>query len=140
MSPAQSALTDAGRRVADQAAPLGQPAGVARRYHTLRGEAGRTKAIARRGAYLGLTLGALSFTEDLGLTEPYGPPAVETHFVANTNRTALEEPFDEAAFTEYLLADVEAVQITPPLISERALLDRIADIIADPLDEASARL
>ena len=33
---------------------------IARRYHALRGEPGRTKAIARRGAYHGLTLGALS--------------------------------------------------------------------------------
>jgi adenosylmethionine-8-amino-7-oxononanoate aminotransferase len=32
------------------------------------------------------------------------------------------------------------VQIAPPLISDRALLDRIAEIIADTLDEASARL
>jgi adenosylmethionine-8-amino-7-oxononanoate aminotransferase len=32
------------------------------------------------------------------------------------------------------------VQIAPPLISDRQLLDRIADIIADTLDEASARL
>jgi adenosylmethionine-8-amino-7-oxononanoate aminotransferase len=32
------------------------------------------------------------------------------------------------------------LQIAPPLVSDRALLDRIADIIADTLDEASARL
>ena len=81
---------------------------IARRYHTLRGEPGRIKAIARRGAYHGLTLGALSFTDDPGLTEPYGQPAVETHFVANTSHAALAQPLDEAAFTEYLLADVEA--------------------------------
>jgi adenosylmethionine-8-amino-7-oxononanoate aminotransferase len=30
------------------------------------------------------------------------------------------------------------VQIAPPLISDRALLDRIADIIGNTLDEASA--
>jgi adenosylmethionine-8-amino-7-oxononanoate aminotransferase len=32
------------------------------------------------------------------------------------------------------------VQIAPPLISDRALLDRIADIIGNTLDEASAHL
>ncbi|MFJ8467197.1 aminotransferase class III-fold pyridoxal phosphate-dependent enzyme [Streptomyces swartbergensis] len=99
---------------------------IARRYHTLRGEAGRTKAIARRGAYHGLTLGALSFTDDPGLTEPYGPPAVETHFVANTNRTALEQPLGEAAFTDYLLADVEATVLA-------AGPESVAMLIAEPV-------
>jgi adenosylmethionine-8-amino-7-oxononanoate aminotransferase len=59
---------------------------IARKYHALRGEPGRTKAIAREGAYHGLTLGALSFTDDPGLTEPYGPPAIPTRFVSNTRR------------------------------------------------------
>ena len=58
-------------------------------YHALRGEPGRTKAISRRGAYHGLTIGALSLTDDPGLTEPYGPPAIETRFVSNTNRVGL---------------------------------------------------
>jgi adenosylmethionine-8-amino-7-oxononanoate aminotransferase len=61
---------------------------IARKYHTLRGEPGRTKAIARQGAYHGLTLGALSFTDDPGLTEPYGPPAILTRFVSDTRRPA----------------------------------------------------
>ena len=42
---------------------------IARRYHALRGEPGRTKAIARRGAYHGLTIGTLSLTDDPGLIE-----------------------------------------------------------------------
>lgn len=99
---------------------------IARRYHTLRGEPGRTKAIARRGAYHGLTLGALSFTDDPALTEPYGPPAVETHFVANTHRTATEQPLDEAAFTEHLLADVEATVLA-------AGPETVAMLIAEPV-------
>ncbi|MFI0445395.1 aminotransferase class III-fold pyridoxal phosphate-dependent enzyme [Actinomadura sp. 6N118] len=80
---------------------------IARRYHTLRGEPGRVKVIARSGAYHGLTLGALSFNDDPALTEPYGPPAVATTFVANTDRSLLPGPLDDAAFTAYLLADLE---------------------------------
>ena len=37
-------------------------------------------------------------------------------------------------------ASAPLVQIAPPLISDRALLDRIADILADTLAEASARI
>ncbi|WP_327589672.1 aminotransferase class III-fold pyridoxal phosphate-dependent enzyme [Nonomuraea sp. NBC_00507] len=81
---------------------------IVRRYHVLRGEPGRTKALARRGAYHGLTLGALSFTDHPELKEPYGPPAVPTTFVANTNRALLPEPLDDAAFTAHLLADAES--------------------------------
>ena len=81
---------------------------IARRYHTLRGEPGRTKAIARRGAYHGLTLGALSLTDDPGLKEPYGPPAIRTRFVANTRRFGLPEEFaPDAAYTAHLLGEVE---------------------------------
>ncbi|MEU0842791.1 aminotransferase class III-fold pyridoxal phosphate-dependent enzyme [Streptomyces sp. NPDC005962] len=99
---------------------------IARKYHALRGEPGRTKAIARHGAYHGLTLGALSFTDDPGLTQPYGPAAVTTRFIADTNRARLPEPLDDAAFTELLLADAEA-----------AILDEgpetIAMLIAEPV-------
>jgi adenosylmethionine-8-amino-7-oxononanoate aminotransferase len=99
---------------------------MARKYHVLRGEPGRTKAISRRGAYHGLTLGALSLTDDPGLTEPYGTPAIKTRFVANTNRSGLPDLADDAAFTAYLLADLEA-----------AVLDEgpetIAMLIAEPV-------
>jgi adenosylmethionine-8-amino-7-oxononanoate aminotransferase len=89
---------------------------IARKYHTLRGEPGRIKALARRGAYHGLTLGALSLTDDAALTQPYGAPAIETRFVANTRRAGLE----------FLLRDLEA-----------AILDEgpetIAMLIAEPV-------
>ncbi|MEU9331132.1 aminotransferase class III-fold pyridoxal phosphate-dependent enzyme [Streptomyces canus] len=82
---------------------------IARRYHALRGEPGREKAISRRGAYHGLTIGALSLTDDPGLREPYGPGAIETRFVSNTNRFGLAPEFaDDAAFAAHLLAEVEA--------------------------------
>ena len=96
---------------------------IALKYHAQRGEPGRTKAIARRGAYHGLTLGALAFTDDPGLTKPFGAPAVRTRFVANTNRYRAPEVAD---FTAYLLADVEAA-----ILAEGP--DTIAMLIAEPV-------
>ncbi|MDQ1043457.1 aminotransferase class III-fold pyridoxal phosphate-dependent enzyme [Streptomyces sp. V4I2] len=103
---------------------------ITRRYHALRGEPGRTKAISRRGAYHGLTIGALSLTDDPGLREPYGPGAIETRFVSNTNRfgLALEAPenMDDHTYTARLLAELEA-----------AILDEgpetVAMLIAEPV-------
>ncbi|MGY0057791.1 aminotransferase class III-fold pyridoxal phosphate-dependent enzyme [Streptomyces sp. LZ34] len=103
---------------------------IARRYHVLRGEPGRTKAISRRGAYHGLTLGALSFTDDPGLREPYGPGAIETRFVSNTNRYGLAPEYvdeaDDTAFTARLLAELEAA-----ILAEGP--ETIAMLIAEPV-------
>ncbi|MFG2471444.1 aminotransferase class III-fold pyridoxal phosphate-dependent enzyme [Streptomyces canus] len=100
---------------------------IARKYHTLRGEPGRVKALSRRGAYHGLTLGALSFTDDPGLKEPYGPPAVETRFVSNTNRFGLAPEFaDDATYTAHLLAELEA-----EILAEGP--ETIAMLIAEPV-------
>ncbi|GAA4310364.1 aspartate aminotransferase family protein [Streptomyces venetus] len=100
---------------------------IARRYHALRGEGGRTKAIARRGAYHGLTLGALSLTDDPGLREPYGPGAIETRFVSNTNRFGLAPEYvDDETFTARLLAELEAA-----ILAEGP--ETIAMLIAEPV-------
>ncbi|WP_326686657.1 aminotransferase class III-fold pyridoxal phosphate-dependent enzyme [Streptomyces sp. NBC_01795] len=103
---------------------------IARRYHALRGEAGRTKAISRHGAYHGLTIGALSLTDDAGLREPYGPGAIETRFVSNTNRFGLapEAPgsMDDATFTSRLLTELETA-----ILAEGP--ETIAMLIAEPV-------
>lgn len=100
---------------------------IARKYHAVRGEPGRTKAISRRGAYHGLTLGALSLTDDPGLKEPYGPPAIETRFVSHTNRFGLSPEFaDDAAYTAHLLAELEAA-----ILAEGP--ETIAMLIAEPV-------
>ncbi|MGW0337539.1 aminotransferase class III-fold pyridoxal phosphate-dependent enzyme [Streptomyces sp. NPDC003011] len=100
---------------------------IARRYHALRGEEGRTKAISRRGAYHGLTIGALSLTDDPGLREPYGPGAIDTTFVANTNRFGLAPGYvDDEVFTARLLAELEAA-----ILAEGP--DTIAMLIAEPV-------
>jgi adenosylmethionine-8-amino-7-oxononanoate aminotransferase len=100
---------------------------IARKYHALRGEPGRAKALSRRGAYHGLTLGALSLTDDPGLKEPYGPPAIETRFVSNTNRFGLAPEFaDDTTYTAYLLAELEA-----EILAEGP--ETIAMLIAEPV-------
>ncbi|MDX3230176.1 aminotransferase class III-fold pyridoxal phosphate-dependent enzyme [Streptomyces sp. ME19-01-6] len=103
---------------------------IARRYHALRGESGRVKAIARRGAYHGLTIGALSLTDDPGLREPYGPGAIETRFVSNTNRFDLgpeaAENADDDVYTTRLLAELEAA-----ILAEGP--QTIAMLIAEPV-------
>jgi adenosylmethionine-8-amino-7-oxononanoate aminotransferase len=100
---------------------------IARKYHALRGEPRRTKAISRRGAYHGLTLGALSLTDDPGLTEPFGPPAIETVFVSNTSRFGQPSEFaDDALFTRHLLAELEGA-----IVAEGP--ETIAMLIVEPV-------
>ncbi|MFH0180542.1 aminotransferase class III-fold pyridoxal phosphate-dependent enzyme [Streptomyces cacaoi] len=100
---------------------------IARRYHALRGEPGRVKAISRRGAYHGLTIGALSLTDDPGLRDPYGPGAIETRFVSNTNRFGLApEYIDDDVYATRLLAELEAA-----ILAEGP--ESIAMLIAEPV-------
>ncbi|MGW7170642.1 aminotransferase class III-fold pyridoxal phosphate-dependent enzyme [Streptomyces sp. NPDC054884] len=100
---------------------------IARRYHALRGEPGRVKAISRRGAYHGLTIGALSLTDDPGLREPYGPGAIDTRFVSNTNRFGLAPEFaDDDVYANHLLAELEAA-----ILAEGP--ETIAMLIAEPV-------
>jgi len=100
---------------------------IARKFHALRGEPRRTKAISRRGAYHGLTIGTLSLTDDPGLTEPFGPPAIETLFVSNTSRFGQPSEFaGDADFTRHLLAELEGA-----IVAEGP--ETIAMLIAEPV-------
>jgi adenosylmethionine-8-amino-7-oxononanoate aminotransferase len=58
---------------------------LARQYHLANGEGQRSKAIARKVAYHGVTLGSLSFTGLTGSRTPFEPLAVPTTFVSNTD-------------------------------------------------------
>jgi adenosylmethionine-8-amino-7-oxononanoate aminotransferase len=100
---------------------------IARTHHIANGEPGRTKAIARDTAYHGLTLGALSFTGLPGLREPFGPPAIETRHVSNTN--AFRSPVQGEDLTRHLLAELDAaIQEEGP--------EQVAMIIAEPAQNA----
>jgi adenosylmethionine-8-amino-7-oxononanoate aminotransferase len=98
---------------------------IARQFHLARGEPGRTKAIARRVAYHGVTLGALALTGVEPMKEPFGPPAIDVRHVANTNAFRPEggDP----------LADLErAVEEEGP--------ESIALIVAEPVQNAGGCL
>src|ERR671935_987184 len=58
---------------------------LARNYHKLRGEGGRTKLIARELAYHGTSLGALAATGLTGLRSPFQPLTPGGCHVPNTN-------------------------------------------------------
>jgi adenosylmethionine-8-amino-7-oxononanoate aminotransferase len=104
---------------------------IIRQHFVTRGEPLRTKAIARDIAYHGVTLGALSLTGVARFKDPFGPPAIPTRHVSNTNRFRDER--DEATFCADLLAEIErTVQEEGP--------ETIAAIFAEPIQNAGGCL
>jgi adenosylmethionine-8-amino-7-oxononanoate aminotransferase len=79
---------------------------LARAYHLARGER-RWKAIARRTAYHGTTMGALSINGIAALKNEYEPLVPDTLHVRNTNRYHRPPEETEEEFTAFLLDDLE---------------------------------
>jgi adenosylmethionine-8-amino-7-oxononanoate aminotransferase len=79
---------------------------LARQYHAARGER-RWKAIARRVAYHGTTMGALSINGMTELRAPFEPLVPDVLHVSNTNRYHRPPEETEERFTEYLLDELE---------------------------------
>jgi adenosylmethionine-8-amino-7-oxononanoate aminotransferase len=79
---------------------------LARQYHLARGER-RWKAIARRVAYHGTTLGALSLNGVTGLRAPFEPLVPDVIHVRNTNRYHRPPGETEEEFTAALLEELE---------------------------------
>ncbi len=104
---------------------------IARQYHVANGEPQRLKAIARNNAYHGVTLGALSFTGVPAYKEQFGPPAIYTRHVSNTNPFRSELQGEE--LTAKLLAEVESV-----VLEEGP--ETIGVIIAEPVQNAGGCL
>jgi adenosylmethionine-8-amino-7-oxononanoate aminotransferase len=109
---------------------------IARLHHLATGGERRTKAIARRIAYHGATLGALALTGVDGYKAPFGSPAIHTRHVSPTNRFRLaeDERFadvvdDDAAFAKALLDEIEEV-----ILEEGP--ETIAVFIAEPVQNA----
>jgi len=101
---------------------------LARQYHTARGER-RWKAVARRVAYHGTTMGALSITGIAELRTPFEPLVPGTVHVRNTNRyhRPLEETEEE--FTAFLLDELDcAIQQEDP--------ETVAMVILEPVQNA----
>jgi adenosylmethionine-8-amino-7-oxononanoate aminotransferase len=102
---------------------------LARQYHLARGEAQRTKAIARKLAYHGTTLGALSFTGLTSCRTPFEPLPIPTTFVSNTDgyRHPLGDQPD--AFCRWLLDELEeAIEFAGP--------ETVAMVIAEPVQNS----
>ena len=91
---------------------------LARQYHQARGER-RWKAVSRRTAYHGTTMGALSINGIPELRTPFEPLVPDVIHVRNTNR--YHRPLDETEeeFTAFLLEDLESaiVQAGPSTVA-----------------------
>jgi adenosylmethionine-8-amino-7-oxononanoate aminotransferase len=104
---------------------------IARQYHVANGEPQRLKAIARNIAYHGVTLGALSFTGVPAYKEQFGPPAIYTRHVSNTN--SFRSELQGEALTAHLLREIENV-----ILEEGP--DTVGVIIAEPVQNAGGCL
>jgi len=101
---------------------------LARQYHLARGER-RWKAIARRTAYHGTTMGALSINGIPALRTPFEPLVPDVIHVRNTNRYHRPPAEAEDEFTAFLLDDLESaiVQAGP---------ETVAMVIFEPVQNA----
>jgi adenosylmethionine-8-amino-7-oxononanoate aminotransferase len=101
---------------------------LARQYHQARGER-RWKAVARRTAYHGTTMGALSINGIPALRAPFEPLVPDTIHVRNTNRYHRPAGETEAEFTAFLLEDLDSaiVQAGP---------ETVAMVIMEPVQNA----
>ena len=82
---------------------------LVRQYHQLRGEHRRYKMIARRLAYHGTTLGALSLTGIAAIKTPFEPLLPGVRHVSNTNAYRRPEGESEVEFTAFLLDDLRGM-------------------------------
>ena len=81
---------------------------LARQFYLARdGKPGRYKAIARRLAYHGTTMGALSLNGVPPIRQPFEPLVPEVRHVHNTNRYHRPPEESEDEFTAFLLDELE---------------------------------
>jgi len=105
---------------------------LARQYHAARGER-RWKAIARRIAYHGTTMGALSINGIAALKTPFEPLVPDALHVRNTNRYHRPPEETEEEFTAYLLEDLEStIEHTGP--------GTVAMVIMEPVQNAGGAI
>jgi adenosylmethionine-8-amino-7-oxononanoate aminotransferase len=101
---------------------------LALQYHAARGER-RWKAIGRRIAYHGTTMGALSINGIAALKTPFEPLVPETLHVWNTNRYHRSPEETEAEFTAFLMEDLEETIL-------QAGPESVAMVIMEPVQNA----
>jgi adenosylmethionine-8-amino-7-oxononanoate aminotransferase len=105
---------------------------LARQYHAARGER-RWKAVSRRLAYHGTTLGALSLNGIAALRAPFEPLVPGVVHVRNTNRYHRPAGESEDAFTAFLLDDLEQA-----ILQEGP--ETVALVIMEPVQNAGGSL
>jgi adenosylmethionine-8-amino-7-oxononanoate aminotransferase len=101
---------------------------LARQYHLARGER-RWKAISRRVAYHGTTLGALSLNGVTGLRAPFEPLVPDVIHVRNVNRYHRPQDETEEQFTASLLEELEDAIL-------QAGPETVAMVIMEPVQNA----
>jgi adenosylmethionine-8-amino-7-oxononanoate aminotransferase len=101
---------------------------LARQFHQARGER-RWKAVSRRVAYHGTTMGALSINGIPELRTPFEPLVPDVVHVRNTNRYHRPPDESEQEFTAFLLEDLESaiVQAGP---------ETVAMVLMEPVQNA----
>ena len=105
---------------------------LARQHHTARGER-RWKAIARRVAYHGTTMGALSINGCTELRAPFEPLVPDVIHVRNTNRYHRPPEETEEEFTAFLLDDLESA-----IVAEGP--GTVALVVMEPVQNAGGSL
>jgi adenosylmethionine-8-amino-7-oxononanoate aminotransferase len=102
---------------------------IAKQFHQLNGEHRRYKMIARRIAYHGTTMGALSLTGIAALKTPFEPLMAGVRHVSNTNRFRRPDGESEAEFTEFLLHELrELIEQEGP--------ESVAAVFMEPVQNA----
>ena len=101
---------------------------LARQYHAARGER-RWKVVARRLAYHGTTMGALSINGIPALRAPFEPLVPDAIHVRNTNRYHRPDGETEEEFTAFLLEDLAGA-------IEQAGPGTVAMVMMEPVQNA----
>jgi adenosylmethionine-8-amino-7-oxononanoate aminotransferase len=105
---------------------------LARQYHQARGER-RWKAVSRRTAYHGTTMGALSINGIAALRAPFEPLVPDVIHVRNTNRYHRPPEETEDEFTAFLLDDLESA-----IVAEGP--GTVALVVMEPVQNAGGSL
>ncbi|MEX0817507.1 MAG: aspartate aminotransferase family protein [Gaiellales bacterium] len=101
---------------------------LARQFYAARGER-RWKAVSRRIAYHGTTMGALSINGIASLRVPFEPLVPDVIHVRNTNRYHRPPEETEEQFTAFLLEDLDEAIV-------QAGAETVAMVIMEPVQNA----
>jgi adenosylmethionine-8-amino-7-oxononanoate aminotransferase len=102
---------------------------LARQYHAHRGQPMRRKVIARKLAYHGSTMGALSITGITSIRKPFEPLVPGVRHVANTNRYRCKYCSDKPECTLGCADEIaEAIEFEGP--------ESVAMVITEPVQNS----